>query len=260
MEEPSKLPDDQIPTIPPPPPAFNQRPTTPLTPLTPPPAQTDQPKAKSLPADEPAPGYLTPNYGEQTKGQVNNQANVPDEFLHLFEHDPSEVIIYQALRHPFGVVFIYLVMALGMAAIILSYIFLISDNSLTSLGVSTSSNSVTTIGGIVTIALLVIAGLIGYAAAYVYRKSRLILTNQKVVIIHYHSLIGREVSQLNIANVEDVNVSQHSIIDRIFKSGRIVIETAGEQNRYILPQVEKPYEFARLTIQAHEGAVAEYGN
>lgn len=40
-------------------------------------------------------------------GETQNLAGVPAEFMGLFEHDPSEVILYQALRHPAGVYFIY---------------------------------------------------------------------------------------------------------------------------------------------------------
>lgn len=214
---------------------------------------------------EPAPtqirkDFQTPNYGETTgRDKSQNLAGVSEEFLHLFEHDPSEVIVYQAKRHPIGVVVIFLMAGLAAALIIAAYGFLLTDSSfLNTFGFTSAATGA--VGGLIAVVLLALIAGISLLAAYVYKKSRLILTNQKVVLIQYHSIIAREISQLNIGEVEDVNVAQPTLLDRIFKTGRITIETAGEQNNYVLTQVEKPYEFARLTIQMHEGSIVEYGN
>lgn len=211
----------------------------------------DQPKNKST--------ISSPNYGEAGKQDASqNLAGVPEEFMNLFEHDPSEIILDQARRHPIGVVGIYAAMTLTAIVLIGSFLFLSSDSKI--LGGAGLSSAAIGIGWLVILFLLVFMFGIGFVAAYVYKKSRLILTNQKVVLIQYHSLFSREVSQLNIGEVEDVNVAQPSILDRIFHTGRITIETAGEQNNYVLNQVEGAHEFAHKTIQAHEGAIAQYGN
>lgn len=204
--------------------------------------------------------FQTPNYGEENeRTESQNLAGVPDEFLHLFEHDPSEVIAYQAKRHPIGVAFIFAA-ALAAAAVILGFYGLIITGDSTGKAFGVSDANMRALGGLVVLILLVFVAGLSYLAAYVYRKSRIILTNQKIVLIQYHSLIAREISQLNIGEVEDVNVSQPSILDRIFKKGKITIETAGEQNNYVLTNVENPYEFAKRTIQMHEGSIVEYGN
>lgn len=204
--------------------------------------------------------FQTPNYGEANgRDASQNLAGVPQEFMNLFEHDASEVIIYQAKRHPIGVLAIFVMGGVAALVVIAFYLFLLTDTTVGgSLGVN--STNLSAVGGLVTLLLLVLIAGISFLAAYVYRKSRIILTNQKIVLIQYHSLIAREVSQLNIGEVEDVNVSQPNLFDRIFKTGTITIESAGEQNNYILTQVEKPYEFARKTIQMHEGSIVEYGN
>lgn len=204
-------------------------------------------------------GMVSPNYGKANDNDSSqNLAGVPEEFLRLFEHDPSEVIMYQARRHPVGVIGIYGAMGLTAFILITGFLFLSSNSDF--LGSAGLSSSAIGIGWLVIIFLLVLMFGIGFVAAYVYKKSRMILTNQKVVLILYHSLFSREISQLNISEVEDVNVSQPSILDRIFRTGRVTIETAGEQNNYVLNQVENPHEFAHKTIQAHEGAIAQYGN
>jgi len=216
--------------------------------------------SESLKPNEPKtkPQNITPNYLEKATGDSQNLAGVPEEFLRLFEHDPSEVILYQALRHPIGVYAIYGSGVVAIIFIILFIVFIGSDPSgILSGAISGGLISLLSVGALF---LILITALISFASAYVYKKSRMILTNQKVVFIQYHSLFSREVSQLNIGEVEDVNVAQKTIADRIFKSGNITIETAGEQNNYILSHVQDPHEFAHRTIQAHEGLIAQYGN
>lgn len=209
-------------------------------------------------AASPGPGNMTPNYREKTVGDSQNLAGVPDEFMDLFEHDASEVILKQALKHPVGLWFIYGAVIFTIVLIFGGGSLLLSDSAFFgSSGISAEGQAIGAFAMLI-VAALVVA--LGFAASIVYRKSRMILTNQKVVFIRYHSLFSREISQLNISEVEDVNVAQHTIWDRIFKMGTITIETSGEQNNYVFTHVADPHAFARLTIQAHEGSIAEYGN
>lgn len=212
-----------------------------------------KPSTASIP-----PSGITPQYQEKKQGETLNYAGVPDEFMPLFEHDPSEVLLKQALKHPIGTWFIMLI-TVGAIIVVLFGIGLLLTDSAT-LGFPGISTDVKAAATFVALILCAIIGGISFAAMVVYRKSRLILTNQKVVFIRYHSLFSREVSQLNIGEVEDVNVAQYTIWDRIFNMGTITIETAGEQNNYVFSHVHNPHKFARLTIQAHEGSIAEYGN
>lgn len=222
-------------------------------------APSEEHTQKNENSDTPSSGFTTPNYGEVRSGKTQNLAGVPEEFLNLFEHDPSEVILMQATRHPIGVIAIFSMAGIAVFLVIIAYVLLGSGASVfATLGANTEN--VRAIGALISLVLVALITGISLLAAHVYKKSRLILTNQKVVLIQYHSIIAREVSQLNIGEVEDVNVAQPTLMDRIFKTGRITIETAGEQNNYVLTQVEKPYDFARKTIQMHEGSIAKYGN
>lgn len=212
-----------------------------------------QPSSASVP-----PNGITPSYREKKEGQTQNLAGVPDEFMALFEHDPSEVILQQGLKHPIGTWFILGVTILSIVLVLFGTSLLLTDNI--ELGMSDISVEAKALGSFVALILCAVIAAIAFAAMIVYRKSRMILTNQKLVYIRYHSLFSREISQLNIGEVEDVNVAQHTIWDRLFKMGTITIETAGEQNNYVFTHVINAHEFARLTIQAHEGSIAEYGN
>lgn len=201
---------------------------------------------------------LTPNYREADNGGYQDRVDVSKEYTKLFELDPSEVILAQATRHPFGMFAIY---SIGAVLVLVLSVFagFASINSKSLLGPGVGGDAV---AGIVLVCLVLIlfTSLGAILAAQVYMRSRMILTNQKIVLIQYHSLFSREVSQLNISDVEDLNVSQPQIIDRILRSGTVTIETAGEQNNYTLTWIKDPYEFTKKSIQAHEGSIAEYGN
>lgn len=212
-----------------------------------------QPSTASVP-----PSGFTPNYREKKEGKPQNLAGVPDEFMNLFEHDPSEVILKQGLKHPIGVWFILAITIIAIVMVLVGASLLLTDSLL--FGASSFSAEAKALGSFVALILCAVIGAISFAAMIVYRKSRMILTNQKIVYIRYHSLFSREISQLNIGEVEDVNVAQHTVWDRMFNMGTLTIETAGEQNNYVFTHVVHPHEFARLTIQAHEGSIAEYGN
>lgn len=205
--------------------------------------------------------YSTPNYGEGGPGMHSgkNLAGVPDEYLQLFEHDPSEVIMMQSTKHPVGLVGIYGGAFLAVILIVATYSFFALDDGLLA-SMNISKSSAVAFGGLITLLLSTITAIIAAIAGYVYKKSRLILTNQKVVYINYKSLISRQISQLNIGEVEDVSVIQPSLIHRIFKTGIITVETAGEQHNYKFSNAVDPYNFAHRTIQAHEGTIKEYGN
>lgn len=214
------------------------------------------------PPQSPPTGHSsTPNYGEGGPGMHSgkNLAGVPEEFLRLFEHDPSEVISYQVKRHPIGVFGIYVGTASGIILVLVVYSLIVTNKDISET-IGISSSAAISVGGLVSLLLVALTAFIGLASAYIYKKSRLILTNQKVVFIQYHSLISRQISQLNIGEVEDVSVVQPTLINRIFKTGTITIETAGEQHNYKFSNAENPYEFAHRTIQAHEGSIQEYGN
>ncbi len=227
-------------------------------------ASAPSPRAQEQPQPPGAfdPNLPTPNYGEVEGDSTHagkNLAGVPDDLLKLFEHDASEVIMMQTTRHWIGLVGVYGGTALGIVILLVTYGFITTDQTIAEM-FGLSGAAIRSIGGLVVLILTVLIGVIGLLSGYVYNKSRLILTNQKVVFINYKSLINRQISQLNIGEVEDVSVAQPNIIQRIFKTGIITIETAGEQHNYNFNYANKPHEFAHKTVQAHEGTIREYGN
>ena len=133
----------------------------------------------------------TPNYREDPEGAAENRANVPKEFLKLFESDPSEIILEQGLRHPFMVYAIYGVTAF-VVILITSLMGAVLANPKAIIGTNISNNAATVIALISMLGIL-FSVIVGLLSAYLFGKSRLILTHKKIVLINYHSHFIREV-------------------------------------------------------------------
>ena len=108
------------------------------------------------------------------------------------------------------------------------------------------------------LSFLVLVG--GYIAAWVYMRSSIILTSEKIVQLIQRNIFDRKVSQLSIGDVQDVTVIQKGILSRIFKYGTLIVETAGEQANYTFNYVPFPYECSKEIVGAHERSLQLYGN
>jgi len=181
--------------------------------------------------------------------------------MRLFEHDSEEKIIGEARRHPIGLVVISMVGTLIIISLGVS-LYLLSRNQ-ESVNESVSgitSYDVVSMLGYILMALIVLVFIGVILAINIYRHSYIVLTNQKIVLVHSFSLIRRSVSQLSIGDVQDVAVSQATVLSRIFSYGMITIETAGEQSNVWMSLVSKPFDRSAAIVAAHEVDVQIHGN
>jgi uncharacterized membrane protein YdbT with pleckstrin-like domain len=103
--------------------------------------------------------------------------------------------------------------------------------------------------------MVVAAALVGIGllvATYVYRQSRLIISNKNVTQVIQRSLFSRKVSELSLSNVEDVNVDQHGILATIFNYGVLNIQTAGEIENFVFTYCPRPNYYGRIILAARQ--------
>ena len=167
------------------------------------------------------------------------------EYLKTVEDVGSdERIMCIVHQHPFGIIFIY----------ILTFICL----SFGLFGVSLLLPSSTAPGiDYTTIAMLsmlavVIVGVMLTLATIVYRKSKLTVTDRNVVQIIQNGLLNKRVSQLSLANVEDVTSQQKGILANLFGYGTLNIETAGEQTNFYFSYCPNPHRVAKIILHAKD--------
>lgn len=106
------------------------------------------------------------------------------------------------------------------------------------------------IGGLLFLGLFILIGL--YIATVVYRESRLVVTDKNITQTLQQSLFNRKISQLSMANVEDVTAEQKGFIPHLLDYGTLFVETAGEQENFKFIYTPHPNAIAKEILEARE--------
>lgn len=188
---------------------------------------------------------------------------VGKKFLSMIEFDDNEVMLREIRKDPFGLFMIYLG---GLTATMLLFSLIVlgasAGNDLGGVTEGTGLSSQSFASVLVAVGFFLSVGsiIITAVAAYLYKNNVLLVTSEKVCQMLYVSLFNRKISQLSIADVQDVSVKQQGIFAHMFNYGTITIETAGEQQNYTFTFTPEPYEAAKILVGSHESDVAKHGN
>lgn len=160
--------------------------------------------------------------------------------------DSDEVLCCVIKRHYFGLFYMYLLSAIGlMGAIGLVGL------SFNLLNVKLSTSQLAIVVAVVGILLFVVLLLL-LLATFVYRQSKLIVTDKNITQVMQKGLFNRKISQLSMANVEDVTAEQKGIFALTFGYGVLKIETAGEQANFVFDFCPNPNKVAKDVLDARE--------
>ena len=75
---------------------------------------------------------------------------------------------------------------------------------------------------------------------------------QMTAVVTGDSCLARKVSQLSLANVEDVTSEQKGIFSNLFSYGVLNIETAGEQTNFYFNYCPNPHRVAKIILHAKD--------
>lgn len=170
--------------------------------------------------------------------------------------DNDEELLADVRRHWFGKVSIIVTGSLVTILLIVFAVVIPSIVSSTSVGVSKQLAIILSVI-LIMVALLVVVG--SYVALWVYKQSRMLITDQNVIELRQMSLFSHKVSHLNMINVEDVTVTKRGILQSIFDYGNLQIETAGEKDNFNFSNTPDPDTYRRIVINAHERAIERVG-
>jgi membrane protein YdbS with pleckstrin-like domain len=160
--------------------------------------------------------------------------------------EPGETVLTVVHRSIIGLVGIYLVAFLAIGAI-LALIISISPDTF-----QTSSPEISGSLSAIIILSAILLVLILFTATYVYRQSRLLITDRSLVQITQKTLFIRKVSRLSMSNVEDVSEEQRGILASIFSYGTLTVQTAGEMENFIFTLCPNPAALADRIIEARQ--------
>jgi hypothetical protein len=98
----------------------------------------------------------------------------------------------------------------------------------------------------------VLLALILFTVTYIYRQSKLLVTDRSLVQIMQKTLFIRKVSRLSMSNVEDVSEEQRGILPSIFNYGTLTVQTAGTMENFVFTLCPNPTALADRIIEARE--------
>lgn len=88
--------------------------------------------------------------------------------------------------------------------------------------------------------LMLLAGLFGYIAVWVYLRNTFFMTNESIVQEIQHSLFSRHEQTVSLGSVEDVSFIQHGVLPTMLNYGMIRLSTEGEETTYRFYFVSNP--------------------
>jgi len=170
----------------------------------------------------------------------------------LFPGQASEERVFLLIRkHWFNYVIFLLVALLGIIPVIaaiyfwLTYPSIAADNSLDIYLIV-----------ILTIFLLCIFSALLYGFVDYYLDVY-IVTDRRVVDIAQNGFFKREISELHLHQVQDVNARVDGFFETLLHFGDVYVQTAGERENFVFKSVPHPYAIARQIIDLNESHLEE---
>ncbi len=161
--------------------------------------------------------------------------------------DPGETKLYEVRKHWFGLVIVYFEVGVGFAAVVALLALMtpiIFPNA--EPGQRRSDLAViVAVGALVTWLILVLF-------TYIYRQSKLIISDKNLTQIIQSGLFSRKVSELSMSNVEDVTAEQKGIFASIFNYGVLEVETAGAQENFQFVFCPNPNFYGKIVLEARQ--------
>lgn len=79
-----------------------------------------------------------------------------------------------------------------------------------------------------------------------------IVTDRRIVDIKQNGFFKREISELHLHQVQDVNAKVNGLFPTLFHYGEVFIQTAGEAENFIFHSIPHPYSISKTIIDLHE--------
>ena len=157
--------------------------------------------------------------------------------------DDDERTVLVVRKHFFGILQLYIATGLGIGMGLILVSLLLTENV---------PGSITALIGIAVLIVLGLVVLILLVATYIFFENKIIITNKNITQVLQKGLFHRQISQLSMANVEDVTSDQRGFFATIFNYGTLKIETAGEQANFHFTYTPNSGAVAKQVLEARE--------
>jgi len=82
-----------------------------------------------------------------------------------------------------------------------------------------------------------------------------IVTNKRIVDIKQNGFFKREIAELHLHQVQDVEAKVDGFFQTLMHFGNIYIQTAGERENFVFEDVPHPYTLAKDIVELHEAQI-----
>jgi uncharacterized membrane protein YdbT with pleckstrin-like domain len=96
--------------------------------------------------------------------------------------------------------------------------------------------------------MVAIAGI----ATVIYNTSQLVVTDKTITQTIQVGIFSRKTSQLAVSSVEDVTANKNGFFPTIFNYGRLLVETAGEQENFHFDYCPHADHYAKLILETRQ--------
>lgn len=100
--------------------------------------------------------------------------------------------------------------------------------------------------------LLLLAALGVFMTWAMYYLNVQIITNKRIIDIDQKSVLRHETSELHLQKVEDVSTEIKGLLQNFLDFGNVIIQTAGEKEKFIFETVAHPNAITRLILDLYE--------
>ena len=101
--------------------------------------------------------------------------------------------------------------------------------------------------------ILVLGLLLGALLIFIYYYlSVQIITDMRMVDVDQHSLFKRNVTEIQIENVEEVTSTAHGALATLFNFGHVKVQTSGAEIGFVFENVPHPEQVKKLILDLYE--------
>lgn len=87
---------------------------------------------------------------------------------------------------------------------------------------------------------------------WIWRRNKVVITNQHIVDIDQVGLFNRKVSTLRLGEIQDLSADVHGPMQTIFQYGTMMVQTAGERENFSFDYVPHPYELEHYILEIRQ--------
>jgi uncharacterized membrane protein YdbT with pleckstrin-like domain len=178
---------------------------------------------------------------------MEQQLPKQDFSITLNKINPNEKVVAVIKRHPFGIIKLYisavlgLILAGGLLLFVMSDLVPREDNP--DIYAAVGALAVVVVGFMIVIMLL---------ATIIYYKSSFVITDQSIKQTLQISLFNKKISQLNVAEIQDVTAQKKGVLPTFLNYGRLLVETAGEQENFHFDYCPNPDHYAKIILDSRQ--------